>query len=116
MGLPLCDAKRDDLRGVLEGKRYDLCGVSGDTRELDSRVFSVSRANRSPRDVPGAEDSWRLGVDVEGGAELSGEDDGKGRWAVDAVDTGREDLCGVLDAKRDSLLGELDNAGELERY
>jgi hypothetical protein len=45
---------------VLEVKRDDLRSVPDDTEELDSRVFSVSRANRSPRDVVGAEDSWHL--------------------------------------------------------
>jgi hypothetical protein len=94
----------------------DLRSVPDVSGELASRVFSVSRANRSPRGVVGAEDIWRPGVDVEDGADVSVEDDRKARWAVDAVDTGREDLCGVLDAKRDCLHGELDSATELERY
>jgi hypothetical protein len=48
----------------------------------------VSRANRSPRGVVGAEESWLVVVDVEGGAELSGEDEGRGRWATSAADDG----------------------------
>jgi hypothetical protein len=88
----VCDAKRDDL-----------CRVLDDAGELGSGVFSVSRANRSPAGVVGAKERHLVGVDVDGGAELSGEDGGTGLRAVDAVDTWRDDLCAVLDAKLDSL-------------
>jgi hypothetical protein len=112
----VCDAKRADLCGVLEVKRDDLCRVPDDAGELGSGVFSVSRANRSPPGMMGDEEGRLARVDVDGGPELGGEDDRTGLRAVDAVDTWQDDLCGVLDAKLDSLHRELDHAGELVRY
>jgi hypothetical protein len=84
------DAKRADLCGVLEVKRDDLCRVPHDDEELGSGVFSESRANRSPPGVVVDEDRRLVRVDVDGGPELSGEDDRTGLRAVDAVDTWRD--------------------------
>jgi hypothetical protein len=48
-------------------------------------VSSVSRANISPLGVLGREESRLVGVDVEGGAELSEEDDRRGLCAAEAA-------------------------------
>jgi hypothetical protein len=107
------EARWDDLCDVLDAKLDDLCCVLDNAGELDSRVLSVSRANRSPRGVVGGDESWVVDVDVEGEGEASGEDGGRGRWLLATVDKGRDDLCDVLDAKRDDLCRVLDNAGNL---
>lgn len=73
---------QEDWRGT------HLCRVLDDAGELDSHVLSVSRANISPLGVLGREESRLVVVDVDGGAELSGEDDGRGRWAAEAADDG----------------------------